>query len=130
MEPHRALEWTLGECRNAALAAAADGRIVFLNPAARARWPSATPGSLMSSLFPDDARAEQGADAQAAKLSAKVDADLTAAQALTANVTTRKRVLFILSMQGGKILGAGTATAAAATRTIASSEVPVASLVP
>lgn len=53
-----------------------------------------------------------GADAKAAELSAKVDADLTAAQALTAGVTTRKRVLFILSMQGGKILGAGTGTAA------------------
>lgn len=42
-----------------------------------------------------------GADAKAAELSAKVDADLTAAQALTAGVTTRKLVLFILSMQGG-----------------------------
>jgi iron complex transport system substrate-binding protein len=63
-----------------------------------------------------------GADAKAADLSAKVDADLIAAQALTAGVTSRKRVLFILSMQGGKILGAGADTAAEGIITLAGAE--------
>ena len=41
-----------------------------------------------------------------------VEADLDAAEALTAKITERKRVLFILSTQGGKILASGTGTAA------------------
>ena len=53
-----------------------------------------------------------GADAKAAELSAKVDADLDAAQKLTEGVSAKKRVLFILSMQGGKIMGSGSGTAA------------------
>jgi len=51
-----ALEWVLGACPNAALAASADGRVFFLNAAARTRWPSLAPGSPVSSLFPADAR--------------------------------------------------------------------------
>jgi iron complex transport system substrate-binding protein len=53
-----------------------------------------------------------GADTAAEKLAASVDADLAAAEKLTANVAERKRVLFLLSMQGGKLLAAGSDTAA------------------
>ncbi|MDQ2634441.1 MAG: hemin ABC transporter substrate-binding protein [Pseudomonadota bacterium] len=53
-----------------------------------------------------------GADQKAAELAASVDADLAAAEKLTAGIPERKRVLFILSMQGGKILAAGVDTAA------------------
>lgn len=53
-----------------------------------------------------------GADEKAAALSAAVDADLKTAGELTANIPERKRVLFVLSMQGGKILASGSGTAA------------------
>ncbi|MEP9373450.1 ABC transporter substrate-binding protein [Mesorhizobium sp. KR1-2] len=53
-----------------------------------------------------------GADDKAATLAKSIDADLKAAEDLTANVAERKRVLFILSMEGGKILAAGDHTAA------------------
>ena len=53
-----------------------------------------------------------GADDEAAKLASQVDARLKAAEKLTAAVRQRKRVLFILSMQGGKILASGSGTAA------------------
>lgn len=53
-----------------------------------------------------------GAEDKAAELAAQVDADLAAAEKLTASVPEKKRVLFILSMQGGKILAAGADTAA------------------
>jgi len=53
-----------------------------------------------------------GADGKAEALAKSVDADLKAAEALTANVGARKRVLFILSMEGGKILAAGEHTGA------------------
>lgn len=53
-----------------------------------------------------------GVDDKAAALSASVDADLKAAEKRTEGISERKRVLFILSMQGGKILGAGSDTAA------------------
>jgi iron complex transport system substrate-binding protein len=53
-----------------------------------------------------------GADAKAATLAASVDAELQAAERLTAKIPQRKRVLFILSLQGGKILASGTGTAA------------------
>ncbi|MBX3582599.1 MAG: hemin ABC transporter substrate-binding protein [Rhizobiaceae bacterium] len=53
-----------------------------------------------------------GQDDKAAELSAKVDRELTAAEQLTAGVAEKKRVLFILSLQGGKVLAAGTGTAA------------------
>ena len=55
-----------------------------------------------------------GADEKAAALSTEVDADLAAAERLTAGIPEKKRVLFILSMQGGKILAAGSHTAASA----------------
>ncbi len=54
-----------------------------------------------------------GADRKAEELVAAADADLKAAEALTAGITEKKRVLFILSLQGGKVLGAGAHTAAA-----------------
>ena len=53
-----------------------------------------------------------GADEKAATLAKSIDADLKAAEDLTANVAERKRVLFILSAEGGKILAAGDHTAA------------------
>jgi iron complex transport system substrate-binding protein len=53
-----------------------------------------------------------GADENAARLAAKVEAELAEAEALTAAVTERRRVLFVLSNQGGKLLASGTGTAA------------------
>lgn len=53
-----------------------------------------------------------GDEAKAAELARSVEADIDAAEAQTANITERKRVLFILSMQGGKVLASGTDTAA------------------
>jgi len=53
-----------------------------------------------------------GVEDEAAALAAEVDARLKAAEQLTAAVERRKRVLFILSMQGGKILASGSGTAA------------------
>lgn len=53
-----------------------------------------------------------GVDDKASKLSAEVKADIDAALAVTSGVAARKRVLFILSMQGGKALASGTGTAA------------------
>lgn len=53
-----------------------------------------------------------GADGKAAELVASVDADLAAAEKMTSGVSEKKRVLFVLSMQGGKILAAGSHTAA------------------
>lgn len=53
-----------------------------------------------------------GAGGAAEKLAASVDAELAAAEKLTAGVKERKRVLFLLSMQGGKLLAAGSDTAA------------------
>jgi iron complex transport system substrate-binding protein len=53
-----------------------------------------------------------GADAKAEELAGSVAGELDAAEKLTAGITERKRVLFILSMQGGKILASGTGTAA------------------
>jgi len=53
-----------------------------------------------------------GADAKASELATQVDAELAATERLTAGMPEKKRVLFILSMQGGKILAAGSHTAA------------------
>lgn len=53
-----------------------------------------------------------GADDKAESLAKKVESDLAATRAETSNIKTRKRVLFILSAQGGKILASGTRTAA------------------
>lgn len=49
---------------------------------------------------------------KAEKLAAEVSADIDAAQALTADVKDRKKVLFVLSLQGGRVLASGTGTAA------------------
>lgn len=54
-----------------------------------------------------------GAPEAAGRLAASVDAELAAAEKLTAGLKERKRVLFLLSMQGGKLLAAGSDTAAA-----------------
>lgn len=53
-----------------------------------------------------------GLQDEAAKLSESVDAKLKIAEKATADVAERKLVLFILSMQGGKILASGSDTAA------------------
>lgn len=53
-----------------------------------------------------------GAEEKAAVLSAEVDAELDAAEKLTAGIAQKKRVLFVLSLQGGKVLAAGDHTAA------------------
>lgn len=53
-----------------------------------------------------------GVEEQAAELAAKVDADIDAASAEASAHGTRKRVLFVLSMQGGRLLASGAGTAA------------------
>ncbi|RVC80270.1 hemin ABC transporter substrate-binding protein [Mesorhizobium sp. M4A.F.Ca.ET.022.05.2.1] len=53
-----------------------------------------------------------GVDAKADRLAAEVDARLKAAEQQTASNKERKRILFVLSTQGGKILAAGSETAA------------------
>ncbi|AEH88362.1 heme/hemin ABC transporter substrate-binding protein [Mesorhizobium opportunistum] len=53
-----------------------------------------------------------GVDAKAEVLAEELDAKLTAAERQTASIKERKRVLFVLSIQGGKILAAGSDTAA------------------
>ncbi|MDX8493002.1 hemin ABC transporter substrate-binding protein [Mesorhizobium sp. VK22B] len=52
-----------------------------------------------------------GVDAKAEKLAAEMDARLMAAEKQTASIKERKRILFVLSTQGGKILAAGSDTA-------------------
>ncbi|MCO5063753.1 MAG: hemin ABC transporter substrate-binding protein [Rhizobiaceae bacterium] len=53
-----------------------------------------------------------GEPSKADALAKQVDADLNAAETLTKGISDRKRVLFVLSLQGGKILASGTHTAA------------------
>ncbi|MDX8537152.1 MAG: hemin ABC transporter substrate-binding protein [Mesorhizobium sp.] len=53
-----------------------------------------------------------GVDAKADRLAAEVGAGLRAAEKQTASIKERKRILFVLSTQGGKILAAGSDTAA------------------
>src|SRR5690606_14237693 len=53
-----------------------------------------------------------GVEAKADALAAKVDADIAAASASAAADDTKKRVLFVLSMQGGRLLASGSDTAA------------------
>jgi iron complex transport system substrate-binding protein len=53
-----------------------------------------------------------GVEEKAERLALEVDANLAAAEKRTAGITDRKRVLFILSMQDGRILASGTETAA------------------
>lgn len=53
-----------------------------------------------------------GADAKADALVAETDAKLKAVESQVASVKERKRILFILSAQGGKILASGSDTAA------------------
>lgn len=53
-----------------------------------------------------------GVQDKAATLAAKVSADLKAVEAVTAAITQKKRVLFILSRQGGRIMASGQGTSA------------------
>lgn len=50
--------------------------------------------------------------AEADSLARSVGAELDAVTALTAGIDDRRRVLFVLSLQGGKVLASGTGTAA------------------
>ncbi|MBX9461929.1 MAG: ABC transporter substrate-binding protein [Aquamicrobium sp.] len=49
---------------------------------------------------------------KAAALTAETDADLKAAEQATTDIVERKKVLFVLSLQGGRILASGTNSAA------------------
>jgi iron complex transport system substrate-binding protein len=49
---------------------------------------------------------------KAADLAAKIEADLSEAENATADLEDRKKVLFVLSLQGGRILASGSGTAA------------------
>lgn len=53
-----------------------------------------------------------GVGDRARELAARVEADTLAAENATAGIAERARILFVLSMQGGRILAAGTGTAA------------------
>lgn len=53
-----------------------------------------------------------GEEEKADELAQKVAGNIDAAQKLTADITEPKRVLFILSMQGGRVMASGTGTAA------------------
>lgn len=53
-----------------------------------------------------------GVEDKADQLAEETRADLAAAQALTGDVEERRRVLFVLSNQGGRLLASGTGTAA------------------
>ncbi|TPL90872.1 hemin ABC transporter substrate-binding protein [Mesorhizobium sp. B2-3-13] len=53
-----------------------------------------------------------GVEAKAEVLAKALDAKLTAAKKQTESIKERKRVLFVLSVQGGKIMAAGSDTAA------------------
>ena len=49
---------------------------------------------------------------KADKLAARVDADVLAAEKATADISERKKVLFVLSLQGGRVLASGVNSAA------------------
>jgi len=53
-----------------------------------------------------------GVEDKAAKLADGIAADIDAAQAATADIKERRKVLFVLSLQGGRVLASGTGTAA------------------
>lgn len=53
-----------------------------------------------------------GVEDRAKELAAEVEADLAAAEALSAGIEERKRVLFVLSVTDGRIMGSGSGTAA------------------
>jgi iron complex transport system substrate-binding protein len=53
-----------------------------------------------------------GVPEKGAELAAEVEAELAAAKAQAAGVTAPKRVLFLLSAQGGRLMASGTGTAA------------------
>jgi iron complex transport system substrate-binding protein len=53
-----------------------------------------------------------GVPDKAAKLEAELDTQLKAAEAATAGIAEKQRVLFILSLEAGKVMASGTGTAA------------------
>ncbi|MEP2450145.1 MAG: ABC transporter substrate-binding protein [Nitratireductor sp.] len=66
--------------------------------------------------------AAPGVEDKAAALADRVGGELEAARQLTADIAPRKRVLFVLSLQGGKILAAGADTAASGIVALAGAE--------
>ena len=95
-----------------------------LTPVGRCEWdPNGTyswKNSVESNLVTPDTSGTRirvvgkalGADARAEALAAEVDAKLKAAENRTAALKERKRVLFVLSLAGGKVLASGSGTAA------------------
>lgn len=63
-----------------------------------------------------------GAEVRATELAAQVEADTLAAERVTADIADRARVIFVLSMQGGRILASGTGTAADGVMAMAGAE--------
>ena len=53
-----------------------------------------------------------GVEDKARRLAEETDADIRAAESATSGIENRKKVLFVLSMQGGRILASGIGTAA------------------
>ncbi len=53
-----------------------------------------------------------GIEDKAAELAARLDGELKAAEAITSGVAEKKRVLFVLTLQDGKVMASGTGTAA------------------
>lgn len=63
-----------------------------------------------------------GVEEKAAALAEDIASDIAVAQAATAEIGEKQRVLFILSMSGGRIMASGTGTAANAIITLAGGE--------
>src|SRR5690606_23747410 len=53
-----------------------------------------------------------GVPEKAAALADEIGADIDEAEEATADIETRKKVLFVLSLQGGRVLASGSGTAA------------------
>lgn len=63
-----------------------------------------------------------GVEEKAASVASQIDADLESAETAAASVENKKKVLFVLSLQGGRILASGTDTAANAIISMAGGE--------
>lgn len=63
-----------------------------------------------------------GADEAAGALAAKIDADLAEVRAKAAEISPKKRVLFILTLQGGQVMAAGQGSSADAIIALAGAE--------
>lgn len=79
-----------------------------------------TPQGIVAKIT--DVAAALDLPAEGAALAAQVDTGLKAAEARAAAVTAKQRVLFILSLQGGKVMAAGEGTEAAGIIALAGGE--------